>query len=135
MRGFTLFEVVLAVAVISLLAAFAVPSYQEHVRKSRRVDAISELERIASEQRRFFTDNNRYARTFSELGFGAGGNRDSNGGFYTVTMASPTPASFIATATPKPDGPQADDDRCGALSLSSTGARGAAGTAGVSACW
>jgi type IV pilus assembly protein PilE len=45
--GFTLLELVIAIAIAATLAVFAVPSYQSHVARSRRVDAASALYRAA----------------------------------------------------------------------------------------
>lgn len=45
--AFTLLELVIAIAIAATLAVFAVPSYQSHVARSRRVDAASALYRAA----------------------------------------------------------------------------------------
>jgi type IV pilus assembly protein PilE len=45
--AFTLLELVIAIAIGATLAVFAVPSYQSHVARSRRVDAASALYRAA----------------------------------------------------------------------------------------
>ena len=42
-QGFTLIELMITVAVVGILAAIAYPSYNEHVRKTRRADARAVL--------------------------------------------------------------------------------------------
>ena len=59
--GFSLIELVIAVAIIGILAAIAIPSYQESVRKSRRSEAQQELLGYAQALERYFTNNNTYA--------------------------------------------------------------------------
>jgi type IV pilus assembly protein PilE len=119
-RGFTLIELVIVVAVIGILVAIAVPSYQTHLRKARRAEAQTYLLDIANLQQQYLLDARAYA-----LGVGAltALNKpppSSVSNFYTVVVdpATPTiPPSFIVTATPKP-GPQQVD---GTLSVDNTG--------------
>ena len=63
MRGFTLIELMIAVAVVGILAAIAYPSYQEHVRKARRADAQTALLELAQFMERHYTANGRYLTT------------------------------------------------------------------------
>lgn len=59
--GFTLIEVMITVAIVAILAAVALPSYQEHIRKSNRRAAQSAMQDIANRQQQFLLANRGYA--------------------------------------------------------------------------
>lgn len=48
MKGFTLIELMIVVAILGILAAIAYPSYQGYIEKGKRVDMMAEMEQIAS---------------------------------------------------------------------------------------
>ena len=59
--GFTLIELMVAVAVAGVLAAVAYPGYQLHVIRAKRTEAQVALQALMQQQERYFTQNNRYA--------------------------------------------------------------------------
>ena len=97
-RGFTLIEVIIAVTIIGILMAIAIPSYQQHLRKGRRADAAAFLSDVANKQQAYLLDARRYATTFAELNATP---PSSLTNFYTMTMAAGAgpPPTFTVTAT------------------------------------
>jgi type IV pilus assembly protein PilE len=59
--GFTLVELVVAMAIIGILLAIAIPSYQSHMRKSHRAEVQAYLMDLAQREQQYFTDNRAYA--------------------------------------------------------------------------
>lgn len=59
--GFSLLEVMIAVAIVAVLAAVAVPGYYNHMMRSRQTAVIGELMAIKGAQERYFAENGGYA--------------------------------------------------------------------------
>lgn len=140
-RGFTLIELMIAVAVVAILAAVAFPSYQDSVRKTRRADGKAALERVAALQERWFTENNTYTNSVNNLG-GSGGVLNSTEGFYSITVATAgctpvAPSTYIGCfqLTATAIGAQASDAKCATFTLDETGDRNFTGTGTATDCW
>lgn len=107
--GFTLVELVIAVAVIGILASVAVPQFQRYTMKSKRSEAYTYLTDIYRKQMSFYLENKRYGTTFNEIRFSVDGGTvvDANtvqGDYYTFTLntfdvGGVTSADYQATAT------------------------------------
>ena len=122
--GFTLIEILIAVAIIGIIAAIAVPSYSQYLRDARRTDAITFLSEVAGEQVRYFSDNNQYATDMQELGYGSAATFVTPEGHYQVSVSNPGGTGrFLLTATPVATGRQASDTECKAFTISDTGVR------------
>ena len=61
-RGFSLIELMIAVAIVAILASVAYPSYEQYVRKARRATAQTALLDVAARQQQFLLDQRRYSK-------------------------------------------------------------------------
>ncbi|MFB1490917.1 MULTISPECIES: type IV pilin protein [unclassified Thiocapsa] len=107
--GFTLIELMIAIAVVAILASVALPAYQEQIRKARRTDGQTALVGIAMAQERFRGNCSQYAETLdpetSGMVCGAADGYSlplattSPEGWYDLTLSNANAAGFTATAT------------------------------------
>jgi len=66
--AFTLLELMVAIAIIGILAAIAVPNIFGYINKARYVVALSDIREISQEANSFFLDNGRYPNNLAEIG-------------------------------------------------------------------
>ena len=124
-RGFTLIEVVIVLAMVAILAAVALPSYQDQVRSSRRTEARETMMSIQAAQERWRSSNTTYAEALADLGQPA----ETENYTYELSDSSATGYTLVATAREK----QAGDTTCATIELVVAGAETTHGPA--DACW
>ena len=131
-RGFSLVELMIVVAILSIVTAWGYGSYRDTVIKSRRSEGLGELLMIADKLERYYADQGTYAG--AQLGNTANTVHasSSKNGYYNFSITTASAIQFTITATPQ--GGQADDSNCGAFTLDSLGSRTASGSHGEG-CW
>ncbi len=139
--GFTLIELMIAVAIVALLAAIAVPNYTRYVEQSRRTDATTALTRIAGQLERCYTQfgvyNDPNCTQYTTVNAGT----ESEEGDYDLTIAAGAGGAaqtYQLTATATADGSQANDDACDTFTLTHVGLRGSTPAPAAGAdnpCW
>jgi type IV pilus assembly protein PilE len=103
-KGFTLIELMIVVAVVAILAAIVLPSYQESIRKGRRSEAMRAVGEVQLLLERWRAENPSYD--------GCGNCTSTATSFYTITPSNLTATTYTLTATPAN---QQAGDRCGNL--------------------
>ncbi|MCD4505476.1 type IV pilin protein [Chromobacterium piscinae] len=139
-EGFSLLELVIALAVLALLVSIALPSYRNFMMQSNRTAAKTALQDLASREESYFSTNNNYASQLSTLGYASGAVYAPGNGnnLYALSIANATASTFVLNAAPQ--GSQTQDS-CQTYQLDNLGnqsniANNASGTTlSVSGCW
>jgi type IV pilus assembly protein PilE len=128
--GFSLMELMVAVAIVAIIGAIAFPSYLGYMNQTRRSDGQTALLDLSNRMERYFTNNNTYVgATLATLG----ANATSPEGFYTVSISNAGATTYTLQAVPQ--GAQTGDTTCGTLSIDQVGQKGETGTGTVQDCW
>lgn len=94
MGGFTLIELMIVVAIIGLLAAIAIPNFQNYQCKAKQSEAKYSLGIIRTSQEAYFVEYDTYASSLTSISFSP---KTGSRYFYSILNASST--DFIAEAS------------------------------------
>ena len=142
--GFTLIELMIAVAIIGILLRLAYPAYIASAKKAHRADAKTALLDLAQREERYMATTNTYTTSAPLLGYSSTSTVTAsspmsvltgNAAYYTMEVATSGPSSFTAIARPTTTGRQDLDTTCGYFKLTETGAQSIGGTGNVTDCW
>lgn len=132
-NGFTLIEIMIVVAIVGIISAIAIPSYQNYVEETRRSTGQADLIQVSQWMER------RYSETFDYSDGGSAPtlpdkfkfspqDRNASNAFYRISFVAISADSFTLQAEPV-NGQSGDD--CGKLTLNEKGKK----DADKSGCW
>ena len=84
-NGFTLVELLVTVAIVSILAFVAMPSYRNYTMRADRTDGIEAMQQLLDAQERFYANNMEYADDLKDLGL-PNSTMNSNRGLYVISV-------------------------------------------------
>lgn len=129
--GFHLIEILITLAIISILSVTAFPVYSQYIAKERRLEAVAILTNLAIALEEFHLENNSYlSATLKNLKISDNIANNS----YQLIITSTTTNDYLITA--KPLNRQAEiDQSCGSLTLNASGEKQISGTGRIDECW
>lgn len=130
--GFTLIELVITMAIISILSAIAIPSYLNYINDSRRAEAVAFALDIASRQRHYFTENRKFTDSMT-TGLKFGDDKSENDYWQaTITLGGSGATYSLVIAPVAPH----TDSECSTFNLTNTGLKTHTGSAAAAKdCW
>lgn len=130
--GFTLIELMVVVVVVALLAAVAVPSFLDSIRKSRRADAKTALVQLSQFMERNYSLAQRYDQDSAGVAIALPFTQsptDSGAKYYNISLNAVAQNTYVLQADAIAGTSQARDVSCLTLTLDQTGTKSPAG------CW
>ena len=120
-QGITLVELMIVIVVLGILVAIGYPNYQEFSARARRAEAISALLQIATNQERFYLNNQTYTTDMTNLGFESSPWTTETGSYRIRVLPGANQNQFVAEADYQRGGSEAA--KCDVFTINSAGVK------------
>jgi type IV pilus assembly protein PilE len=131
--GFTLIELMVVVAIVAILAAIALPSYADYVKRGKIIEATTGLSDLRQRMEQYFLDNRTYVGFCASTGGTAAVQPTIKA--FTLTCPTETASTYLLQA----DGTAAEGMSGFRYTIDNTGAKAstitASGWTGNASCW
>ena len=129
--GVSMIELLIVLAIVAILAAFAMKSYRQYILRGNRTYATGPLQDLSSREENYYFSNNTYTKSLSNLGLTTGNSPSTGTALYTLSVASASSTDYTVEAVAT--GTQTQDSACPVFQLTREGQKLPSNTA--STCW
>ncbi len=98
MAGFTMIELMIVVAIVTILASIALPAYQDYIRRSQVSEAFAELSSLQTSMEQYYQDNRSYANG-GACGIAMPSSATGAVKYFTYACAITAAGGYLITAT------------------------------------
>jgi type IV pilus assembly protein PilE len=136
--GFSLLELLIAMAIVAIIASIAIPAWRAHLLAARRTEAVAMLLQLANRQEKFRLQQQRYAATDELTTMPPAGLGLLNTGARYILTTSASDQAYTAFATVDTAGTQAADTQCWVFGITESGQRWSESNTGAittTLCW
>ncbi len=130
-QGFNLIELLIVLSITGVLLAYAIPSYNDHLTRTRRLMAETALMKMAGHMEAYFAEHNSYeGANFNSLNLP----EQVAENHYRLVIQEASASQFKLAALPQ-EIQARNDARCGSLILNSHGEKHIGGYGNLNECW
>ncbi len=97
--GFSIIDLMVTIAIVSILASIAIPNFHNYLLRAKASDARSTLGHLYVFEKTFFAEYNSYSSRLDQIGFSADGTLYYNFGFFNDNAFVPANGGPLGSAT------------------------------------